>query len=295
MFILFTFLFSLLLQRNHFSALRGPTKNVKLEFLESNSWYLKFGELSVMIDPVMDTLDFGIPVLYSGVKKYINGKEKLLELVPSVDFVLISQGLDDHAHSKTLAKLVKLKPDLAYIAPFSAQPILKASGIDLDFCTFLSPGMKKNLVKGSSTLQVTATKGALVGPPWQNCENGYILKQLRADLSEASCKSIYYEPHCMFDETELAQYNADVVITPIVSQELPGYTLVAGGEKALQLAKTLKAKCVVPMNNGDLNQSGLLASLVRSKGTLTEFKRLIAKSEYDISVENVVPGVPFFI
>ena len=68
--------------------------------------------------------------------------------------------------------------------------------------------------------------GALLGPPWQQKENGYIIRP--TIISKKVFKSIYYEPHCMNDPEELANYEVDIVITPIVSQELPAFTLVAG-------------------------------------------------------------------
>lgn len=41
--------------------------------------------------------------------------------------------------------------------------------------------------------------------------------------------SFYYEPHLMFDETELSQLKADVVIVPAIRQSIGPYDLVAGG------------------------------------------------------------------
>lgn len=42
------------------------------------------------------------------------------------------------------------------------------------------------------------------------------------------------------------------------------YPLVAGQRKAAELARALKAKVVVPMNNGDINLGGLLPLDVRA-------------------------------
>jgi hypothetical protein len=85
----------------------------------------------------------------------------------------------------------------------------------------------------------------------------------------------------------------DYVITPIVSQELPAYTLVDGGKKALDLAKTLSAKSIIPMNNGGLEQSGVLSALVEAKGSEETFKELVKKeTRKPIKVEVIVPGKP---
>ena len=61
------------------------------------------------------------------------------------------------------------------------------------------------------------------------------------------------------------------MITPVTAQELPAYTLVAGGQKALRLSQILEAKYVIPMANGNLEQSGLLSAIIRSSGSEGEF------------------------
>lgn len=42
-------------------------------------------------------------------------------------------------------------------------------------------------------MQITATTGDTLGPPWQPPENGYVLELLGAT---GKLKSLYYEPHC---------------------------------------------------------------------------------------------------
>ena len=72
----------------------------------------------------MSQLDFGIPFLYAGNKKVVNGFKELEENAGIVDLILITQGFDDHAHSPTLRKLSKLNPNVPYICPPSAVDIL---------------------------------------------------------------------------------------------------------------------------------------------------------------------------
>lgn len=56
-----------------------------------------------------------------------------------------------------------------------------------------------------------------------------------------------------------------MVVTPVIEQLIMGaYPLVAGQRKAAELAKALKAKVVVPMNNGDIDLGGLLPLDVRA-------------------------------
>jgi len=94
----------------------------------------------------------------------------------------------------------------------------------------------------------------------------------------------------MYDINELSRYKVDYVITPIISQELPSYTLVDGMEKALKLAETLSASSIIPMNNGGLIQSGLLSAIVGAKGSEEEFRSLMNKQSLSLSLETVVPG-----
>ena len=66
--------------------------------------------------------------------------------------------------------------------------------------------------------------GALVGPPWSKRENGFVLRE-----TGGSGVSVYYEPHCDYDEQSLRSTGAegvDVVITPASSQLVAKYELV---------------------------------------------------------------------
>lgn len=241
----------------------------------------------IAVDPVMSQLDFGIPLLYNGKKKTIDGTKELHELAKKASLILISQGFDDHAHTPTLKRLAKIAPNMKYLAPPSAKSILLSCGVAQDCIQTILPGESFTLSAKGTEIEIIATSGALLGPPWQQKENGYFIKPGKG--SKKVFPSIYYEPHCMYDEQEVQKYQADVVITPIVAQELPKYTLVAGGEKALRLAKLLKAKTIVPMANGELKQGGILAQIIQTKGSLEEFQNLLKGTA--IQLADVSPGV----
>lgn len=68
--------------------------------------------------------------------------------------------------------------------------------------------------------------------------NRYIITCRRSQLT------LYYEPHCVYNHSILQKYQADAVITPVIKQLLPGFTLVSGQEDAVNLAKLLQAKYV---------------------------------------------------
>lgn len=261
-------------------------KTSTFRFLESNSWELTLNDIKVFIDPVMGQLDFGIPSLYAGNKRVIDEGKEINNISQNADLIIISQGFDDHAHTPTLQKLAKLNSNLKYLCPPSAKGILEKCGISSNSISTILPGENFTFKKGNTDLEVVATTGALLGPPWQQKENGYILRSKKAGLFP----SVYYEPHCMFDETELTKYSADVVITPIVSQELPAYTLVAGGEKALKLADVLKAKYLIPMANGNLDTTGVLSAIVKTAGSESEFRGLARRLNSRLKVLSAPPG-----
>lgn len=248
--------------------------------------------MNIFLDPVMGQVDFGAPLLYTGNKRILRTQQEidnyLRQAAFRADTVLISQGFDDHAHLPTLQRLTRLRPSLNYIAPPSALSVLQKAGISINkHVRTLLPGQSciVTATDGLGQVQIDATSGALLGPPWQQKENGYIITAIAGvDLkggSERRPPSVYYEPHCNYDEGELRRRGcqADVVITPVVAQELPAYTLISGGNAAARLATVLKAKVVVPMRNGELIQSGLLANILKTRGSEDEFKQLLSSSE----------------
>jgi hypothetical protein len=95
------------------------------------------------------------------------------------------QYLDDHTHMPTLERLPKSIPVIA-------QPEAAARIAPLGFTDVrtIAPGASLDACGGR--LRVTATAGALVGPPWSARQNGYVLQELGA----ARPTRLYYEPHC---------------------------------------------------------------------------------------------------
>ncbi|ONK80031.1 uncharacterized protein A4U43_C01F13040, partial [Asparagus officinalis] len=107
--------------------------------------------------------------------------------------------------------------------------------------------------------------------------------------------SLYYEPHCVYNQSFLQNYQADVIITPVIKQLLPGFTLVSGQEDAVNLAKLLQAKYVVPMKNGDLDARGILSSIISAQGSVESFKELLRKEIPNANVLEPKPGEPLEI
>ncbi|EEF33267.1 uncharacterized protein LOC8260404 [Ricinus communis] len=264
----------------------GTNDAIKLTYLEGNSWLWEVSGINLLVDPILvGNLDFGIPWLYDAAKKLI--KNFQLNDLPEVDSLLITQSLDDHCHLKTLKPLSEKLPNIRIIATPNAQPLL-----DPLFCnvTYLEPGENAEIEgKNGSKVRVQATAGPVLGPPWQRPENGYLVSSPQGQMT------LYYEPHCVYDKNFLEKEHADIVITPVIKQLLPKFTLVYGQEDAVKLAKLLHAKFIVPMKNGDLDAKGLLASIIRSEGTIESFKELLAKELPDSRVLEPTPGVPLQI
>jgi L-ascorbate metabolism protein UlaG (beta-lactamase superfamily) len=257
-------------------------------FLESNTFVFQLGDVKIFSDPVMSQLDFGIPAVYRGNKRFIDENVELEIAADTSDMVLISQGYDDHAHLPTLIKLAKMRPEMPYLCPPSAKDRLMSAGIPEKMITTLLPGQKHEIAKGSTIVEILATNGALLGPPWQQKENGYVMRS----KSEASpFPSIYYEPHCMYDEAELKRIGKiDYVIAPVVAQKISSYVLVDGGKKALDLAKLLGCKYFIPMQNGGLNQEGVLSSIVAKSGSIDEFIKMAGLALPNMQIVDGSPG-----
>lgn len=254
----------------------------KLTYLEGNSWLWEVGGLTILVDPILvGNLDFGIPWLYDAAKKFL--KNYKLSDLPQIDYLLITQSLDDHCHMRTLEPLSQMLPNLGVIATPNAKALLDPLFKNV---VYLEPGQSFNMAASDgSQVKVKATAGPVLGPPWQRPENGYLVTSPQGQLT------LYLEPHCVYDKTFLEKERADIVITPVIKQLLPSFTLVSGQEDAVQLAKTLGAKFIVPMQNGELDAKGLLAALVQSAGTLESFKELLSKEIPNAVVLNPTPGI----
>ncbi|KAL2622236.1 hypothetical protein R1flu_002441 [Riccia fluitans] len=254
-------------------------------YLEGNTWLWELVGLKILVDPVLvGNLDFGIPLLYDAAKKVTKGMK--LEDLPELDYILITQGYDDHCHEKTLEPLSRMRPNLPVIASPNAEPIL---GKYFKNVTYLEPRTGESTIlkaKNGSNIKIRASPGPVLGPPWQRPENGYFIEVENPKFS------IYYEPHCIFENAKLEGERADILLTPVVQQVLPGYVLVSGQEDAVKVAEWLKPKFIVTMKNGDLDAKGILASIVSQKGTNDSFKELLSKKLPETEVLDPVPGVP---
>ena len=283
------------------AATEKSTFSFEYTHLEVNGmlWEVPDENLSIVVDPIASELNFGIPWGYRASKRVVGEQEtfdKILKANPS--HCLLSQGLDDHTHLATLTKLVDLLPDLKFIVAPSAYNKVNPIVDNKSRIQVLKPGQSISLQEGKR-VNLQATEGALVGPPWQARENGWLLRVNNKH-------SVYMEPHGDVPNRVLRNIPAaDIVILPVKEQSLPAqvpkvgqFKLVYGGERALEIARSLKAKVVIPLANGELDTTGPLAELVQSSGSYDEFLKLVEKDNRikfrapPIDVKLSTPGIP---
>lgn len=268
---------------------------MKLTYLEINSWVWEVaGGFRILVDPILvGNLDFGVPWLFDAAKKRLrDGVVGVDDFLGAVDLLLITQSLDDHCHVRTLKKLSARAPHLPVVTTPNAQPIIGA--LPFRDVTYLEPGQSTTI---NQRVNILATAGPVLGPPWQRPENGYIVTAADDDDQDQQqwAASLYYEPHCVYDRSFLQSkgLRADVVITPVVKQLLPAnFTLVSGQEDAVELARLLGARYVVPMSNGDFDAKGLLTAILSTQGTTQSFKAMLAEALPHAQVLEPTPGVP---
>ncbi len=248
---------------------------MQFTYYGANSWLLEFESLRILIDPwLVETLTF------SGQSWLFEGSHTSRIAIPdNIDLILLSQGLDDHAHRPTLAKLAK---DIPVVASRTAAAIAQ----DLGYLniTPLKPGETHEI---SKKLQIIATKGA----PVPQVENGYLIRGL------SSGKSLYYEPHG-YSDAALKDYSPiDVVVTPIVDLGLPVVgAIIRGNERTTQLLQDVQARYILPTAaGGEIAYSGILDKLLKAKGDAAEFRNLLQTQNLTTELLEPIDQVPLAI
>ncbi|HBB31090.1 MAG TPA: Zn-dependent hydrolase, partial [Cyanobacteria bacterium UBA9273] len=138
-----------------------------LTYFGANSWLLELGQKCILIDPwLVGSLVFGnLPWFFKG------DKPPALDTLPDkIDLILLSQGLEDHAHKPTLEKLDKKIP---VVGSTSAAKVVEPLGYTQ--VTLITPGQTFTL---DNQIEILALPGAPIGPLQQ--ENSYLLKHLNS-------------------------------------------------------------------------------------------------------------------
>lgn len=260
-------------------------RRVTYTSFEANTWQATFQQsgVTVLVDPwLVGELTFGNQSwIYSGEKMRTRDVD-WQAVARESDLILITQGLDDHCHMPTLEKLPRDIPVVAQ--PDAAQ---KCRQLGYKNVTELDHGQTLTVADGK--LSLTGTEGALVGPPWSKRQLGVVFRETAADGI-----ALYYEPHADFTaesvQTELLPGDVDIVVTPVVNQELIAYPLVCGDDNAVRLLQQIKPSVVVPFMNAEMQASGPLSWLIKQKGSLPDFERKLRSAGLaDVRVQQLAP------
>jgi len=240
-----------------------------LTYLDSNSWLVEIGGQNILIDPwLVGSLTFAnLDWLFKG------SRPQERAIPEKIDLILLSQGLEDHAHPPTLKQLDR---NIPIVASVNAAKVVNQ--FNYEQVHSLAHGEKFTL---NGSVEITATPGSPIGP--NLVENGYLLKELESGFT------LYYEPHGYHSELLKKSAPVDVVITPLIDLGLPLIgPIIKGKEKALELAKWLEPQVMLPTAaGGDVIFEGLLTNLIKTEGTVADFRNLL--QQHNISAQVVEP------
>ncbi|HEY9699307.1 MAG TPA: MBL fold metallo-hydrolase [Trichocoleus sp.] len=243
-----------------------------LTWLDSNSWLIEMAGQRVLLDPwLVGSLTFGnLPWLFEGVRQIPR------EIPAAIDLILLSQGLEDHAHPPTLRQLDRQIP---VVASPNAAKIVKA--LDYPQVTALNHGESVTI---ADRLKIQALPGSPIGPLL--VENAYLLIDLEQNTS------LYYEPHGYHAPILQELAPVDVVITPIVDLQLPlAGSIIRGKQQALQAIEWLSPKVIIPTAaGGDIELKGWLPSILKTQGSAAELRHDLARQQRPTQVIEPKPG-----
>lgn len=246
-----------------------------LTWLDSNSWLIEMGEQRILLDPwLVGPLVFGnLPWLFK------SDRPTPRPIPEQIDLILLSQGLEDHAHPPTLKALERSIPVVA--SPHAAKV---ATELGYTQVTALAHGEHYML---ADQVKISAVPGSAIGPLLT--ENGYVLEELNGG------HRLYYEPHGYHSPGLKALAPVDVVVTPVMDLTIPFLgSVIKGSQSALEAAQLLQPQVILPTAaGGDVTFEGLLMSVLRAAGGVAELRSLLAQHNLPTQVLEPKPGERF--
>jgi L-ascorbate metabolism protein UlaG (beta-lactamase superfamily) len=250
---------------------------MNLTWLDSNSWLIELAGKRILLDPwLVGSLVFG------NLAWLFKGEKTVSRPIPeNIDLILLSQGLEDHAHKPTLKQLDR---NIPVVASVNAAKVVRELGYVQ--VTALKPGETFTLF---DRVAIEAVPGSPIGP--QLIENGYLLKDLE------NSQTIYYEPHGYHSPSLKEKTPIDVVITPIIDLKIPLLgSVIKGQQSALEICKWVQPQVIVPTAaGGDITFEGLLISVLRTEGSIENFRTLLAQNNLATKVIDAKPGEAFAV
>jgi len=246
-----------------------------LTWLDSNSWLIELAEQRILLDPwLVGPLMFGnLPWLFKGSRRQPRA------IPDQIDLILLSQGLEDHAHKPTLAQIDRQIPVVG--SPSAAKV---AQELGYTQVTALQHGGHFTL---ANAVEIEAVPGAPVGP--QTVENGYVI------TARSNGASLYYEPHGFHAPILQERGPVDVVITPIINLEIPLLgPVIKGQDSAVMVSEWLKPKVLLPTAaGGDVEFEGLLLSVIKASGSADTLRDRLQAKGLTTRLMEPEPGVRF--
>ncbi len=246
-----------------------------LTWLDSNTWLIELGGKRLLIDPwLVGSLVFG------NLNWLFRGSRLQDRPIPeNIDLIVLSQGLDDHAHTPTLRQLDHTIP---VVGSASAAKVVQELGYT--YVTALAHGETFSL---EQRVDIKAIPGSRIGP--NVLENGYLFKEIESGLT------LYYEPHGSHSPSLKSVAPIDVAIAPLLDLALPLVgPIIKGNESALELAKWVQPQVILPTAApGDVVYEGVLLNMLRAVGSIEEFRSLLARNNLSTRVIEPSPGDRF--
>jgi L-ascorbate metabolism protein UlaG (beta-lactamase superfamily) len=241
-----------------------------LTWFSSNTWLIEMAGLRILLDPwLVGDLTFG------NLDWLFKGSCVDRPLPDRLDLILLSQGLEDHAHPETLKLLDRSIPVIA--SPSAAKVVTNLGYTQI---TTLNHGQS---YRYADQLTITATTGSLVGPT--AIENGYVLRDL------VNQTSLYYEPHGSHDPALKQFAPVDVVITPIADLKLPLGIPIIRGDTALSVVEWLQPKILLPSAApGDVSYEGLLVDFLTTQGSAAQLQQQLMEKALGTKIMEPKPG-----
>lgn len=250
---------------------------MQLTWYDSNSWLIEFGEQRILLDPwLVGSLMFGnTPWLFKG------DRRQPVTIPDALDLILLSQGLEDHAHPATLQALEKTWPVVG-----STKAAEVAASLGYQTVTGLAHDQKFVL---NDRVEIWALPGSPIGPT--QVENAYVITDLQTGLR------LYYEPHGFHSAQVKALGHIDVILTPIIGISILGLLPVLNGQQTtLELCQAVHPQAIVPTSGAaELTYTGLLTKVLRLEGSLTTFRQLLGDHHLTAQVMEPQVGVPFTV
>ena len=239
---------------------------VQLTWFDSNSWLIEIGGQRILLDPwLVGSLVFG------KADWFFKGERQVGLPVPeSVDAILLSQGLEDHAHPPTLEILPKNWPVVG-----SQKAVQVAQSLDFPEVVPLEREQKFIL---NERVEIWALPGSPIGPTL--VENAYVITDLETG------ERLYYEPHGFHSAQVKALDNVDIVLTPVIGISILGLLPVLNGQQStLDLAKAVNPRFIVPTGGAEtIDFKGLLTQVLRLEGDFDAFRTQLKSAQLQAAV-----------